>query len=129
MPQKKFKEEEEEKEKSERRDTNLNGLPICPVSGDSERGCNRTACINRAKVKHPDYIISTPRPSCIVTRELPGRSRSDMMYDKVPKLPDKSLPRCPQPFPPIPPKRDPYEEQQRRARLAEYRQRLKRYEE
>lgn len=115
---------EAEKEKTEEQKSGVNGLPICSVSGDSPEACRRNACISRAKVKHPDYIVSTLRPSCVVTR----RSRSDVMYDKVPKHSDKQLPRSPQPLPALPPKQDPYEEQQQRAMLAEYRQKLKGYE-
>ena len=119
---------DKDEELTEDEKTTFEGLPICPVSGDSSRGCNRIACLHREKVKHPYYLINTATPASVVTRELPGRSRSDMMYDKIPK-PEKPLPRCPPPLFPLPPRRDPLEEQQRRARLTEYRQRLRRYNE
>lgn len=118
--------DEENDEHNEKPKTSRTGIPICPVSGDSGTACDKIICLNKAKIKNPYNPINTAKPGGDLHRDKTERSRSDMMYDKT-KQPEKPLPRCPQPFPPLPPRRDPYEEQQRRAIQAEYRQRLLRY--
>lgn len=115
--------DKEETDQTEEETTKFEGLPVCPVSGDSSKGCKKIACLHRDKVKHPYYLINKPNPSPVVTKEIPERPKPEMVHEKVSK-PEKPIPKYPPPLFPLPPRRNPLEEQQRRARLNECRQRL-----
>lgn len=109
--------------------------PPCPEKEPEEKKekkvCNLPVCLCIERVKNPPLSSENKQEEpvvCVVERQLPGQDRCDKIRDLTAADPDLPLPRCPvPPPPPPPPKLDPCEQQERRAKIAECKERMKRY--
>lgn len=84
--------------------------------------------IDPSAFKCEQAILDALRFTCMIKPQLPGQSLCDKIRDLENNNPDQAKPNCePPPPPPPPPELDPCEQQERRAKIAECKARMKRY--
>ncbi|XP_034836994.1 uncharacterized protein [Maniola hyperantus] len=112
------------------------GVKICPVKPviveppPAPPSCHRLpACLCIEKIKNlPAKVVTNQPVVCTVEREQTGQARCDKIRDLKAAHPDLPWPGC-EPPPPLPPPPEPNlcELQQKRAKLEECKERMKRY--
>lgn len=105
------------------------GIKICPpvpIEQPPPPPTCHALCFER--IKNPEIQPSNQTVVCIVERQPTGTARCDEVEERAAAHPDLPWPGCPQPPPlPPPPAPDLCEEQQKKQRIEECKERMKRY--